>query len=62
MSGTTELVFFIDRALGKKQVAEPLRNVGATVEIHDDHFSPDTPDVEWLTQVGERNWVVSREG
>jgi len=26
-------------------------------EIHDDHFSPDTLDVEWLTQL-ESNWVV----
>jgi len=30
-------------------------------EIHDDHFSPDTLDVEWLTQVGERNWVADKD-
>jgi predicted nuclease of predicted toxin-antitoxin system len=51
-------VFFIDRSLGKKQVANLLRNAGATVEIHDDHFSQDTLDVQWLTEVGGRNWVV----
>jgi hypothetical protein len=31
-------IFFIDRCLGKK-LADSLRNVGATVEIHDDHFT-----------------------
>jgi len=50
-------IFFIDRCLGKK-LAESLRNVGATVEIHDDHFSQDINDEDWLRIVGERNWVV----
>lgn len=54
----TEIVFFIDRCLGKKKVAEALRNAGAKVEIHDDHFTQDISDVEWLGVVGERNWVV----
>lgn len=38
-------IFFIDRCLGKK-LADSLRNVGATVEIHDDHFSQDIFDIE----------------
>ncbi len=50
-------IFFIDRCLGKK-LADSLRNVGATVEIHDDHFSQDINDEDWLRIVGERNWVV----
>ena len=50
-------IFFIDRCLGKK-LADSLRNEGATVEIHDDHFSQDIKDEDWLRQVGERNWVV----
>mgnify|MGYP006311118963 CR=1 FL=1 len=58
MSEKSELVFFIDRCLGKKKVAEALRNAGAKVEIHDDHFTQDISDVEWLGVVGERNWVV----
>lgn len=28
------------------------------VEIHDDHFAPDTPDTVWLAEVGARGWVV----
>lgn len=52
------LVFFIDRSLGRKQVAEALREVGGTVEVHDDHFPQTTPDVDWLAEVGRRGWVV----
>jgi predicted nuclease of predicted toxin-antitoxin system len=50
-------IFFIDRCLGKK-LADSLRNKGATVEIHDDHFKQDIEDKDWLRIVGERNWVV----
>ena len=52
------LVFFIDRSLGRKYVALALRAAGATVEVHDDHFPQDTPDVDWLKEVGRRGWVV----
>jgi predicted nuclease of predicted toxin-antitoxin system len=50
-------IFFIDRCLGKK-LADSLRNAEAIVEIHDDHFSQDINDEDWLRIVGERNWVV----
>ncbi|MBI4988337.1 MAG: hypothetical protein HZC23_05880 [Rhodocyclales bacterium] len=52
------LVFFIDRSLGRKYVAQALRETGATVEVHDDHFPQNTTDVDWLTEVGRRGWVV----
>ncbi|MEZ5614602.1 MAG: hypothetical protein R3E35_05245 [Rhodocyclaceae bacterium] len=52
------LVFFIDRSLGRKQVAEAFREVGGTVEVHDNHFPQTTPDVDWLAEVGRRGWVV----
>lgn len=29
-----------------------------TVEVHDDHFAADTPDEEWLAEVGSRGWAV----
>ena len=57
MSETTELVFFIDRSLGRK-LPQMLRNAGATIEIHDERFRQDTPDIEWLAEVGRYNWVV----
>jgi uncharacterized protein with PIN domain len=50
-------IFFIDRCLGTK-LADSLRNVGATVEIYDDHFEQDIEDEDWLRIVGKRNWVV----
>jgi predicted nuclease of predicted toxin-antitoxin system len=52
------LVLFVDRSLGKKIVAGALRQAGAQVEIHDDHFAPDAPDEDWLREAGQRRWVV----
>jgi PIN like domain len=39
-------------------VADALRQAGAVVEIHDDHFPQDVHDVEWLRDVGPRGWIV----
>ncbi len=58
MKPPESLVVFIDRSLGKKVVANALRNSGYTVEIHDDHFPPDAPDYVWLTEVSRRGWMV----
>ena len=52
------LVFFIDRSLGRKIVAQALREISETVEIHDDHFAPDAKDEAWLAEVGKRGWIV----
>jgi hypothetical protein len=51
-------VFLLDRSLGKKVVADALRQAGALIEIHDDHFAPDAKDELWLKEVGQRDWVV----
>lgn len=53
-----ELTFFIDRCLGKRYIATVLRDSGIAVEIHDDHFSQNVEDVNWLPEVGKRGWVV----
>ncbi len=53
-----EVVFFVDRSLGKKAVPGALRDAGAMVEIHDDYFPEDAPDTEWLAFVGAKGWVV----
>ncbi len=52
------LVFFLDRSVGSVKVATALRAAGAEVAIHDDLFTPDALDTEWLPYVGERGWVV----
>ncbi|HEX5645583.1 MAG TPA: hypothetical protein VFX56_01320 [Nitrospira sp.] len=53
-----EPVFFLDRSLGKKRVATALREAGATLHIHDDHFPPDAKDEDWLLEAGRRGWIV----
>lgn len=39
MSEDVEIVFFIDRSLGKTHVVNTLREIEESVEIHDDHFN-----------------------
>ena len=51
------VVFFTDRDLGK-DFPRILREADLTVERHDDHFRSDTPDEEWLTEVGRRGWIA----
>jgi PIN like domain len=58
ISETQQVIFFIDRCLGRGIVPRALRAAGATVEIHDEHFPPDTRDEDWLVEVGNRHWVV----
>jgi len=50
-------VFFTDRNLGK-QFPDILREAGLEVERHDDHFGPDTADVEWIPTVAAQGWVA----
>ncbi len=51
-------VLFVDRSLGRRQVPQALREAGAAVEIHDDHFAPDMADERWLAEVANRGWTV----
>jgi uncharacterized protein with PIN domain len=51
-------VVFLDRSLGKQIIATALRTAGFQVEVHDDRFSADAKDQEWLTEVGRKGWVV----
>jgi predicted nuclease of predicted toxin-antitoxin system len=52
------ITIFIDRAISQKAVPEALREAGAIVELHIDHFEPESPDVEWLPIVSHQGWVV----
>lgn len=52
------LVFFVDRSLGRMIIPEALRAAEARVELHDDHFPQNAPDQTWLTEAGQRGWVV----
>jgi hypothetical protein len=53
-----EVVFFVDRSLGRKRFPTPLHDAGLTVEIHDDHFAPDAEDEVWLSEIGKRGWIA----
>lgn len=52
------VVFFVDRSLGKRHVVDALRKLGAMVEVHDDHFATDATDAMWIAEVSRRGWVV----
>ena len=52
------LVFFVDRSPGRRVIPNALRDAGARVELHDDHFSQDAQDQVWLAEAGKRGWVV----
>lgn len=52
------LTFFLDYQIGRYAVADALRAAGAKVEVHIDHFDQAAPDVEWIPEVGRRNWVL----
>lgn len=49
--------FFTDRDLGNI-IPNMLEDAGYSVERHDSHFGPTTPDLNWLRQVGINGWVA----
>ena len=53
-----DLVVFLDRSLGKRVIANALKDAGVHVELHDDHFAPDAKDEEWLARAGREGWIV----
>ena len=53
-----QIIFFLDRSIGKHFVADALSKAGANIEIHDDHFLIDANDDVWLSEVGKKGWMV----
>jgi hypothetical protein len=39
-------------------VVDALKAAGLDARAHDDYFAQDTPDAEWIVDVGARGWVV----
>ena len=50
--------FFIDRCLGTGDVGVALQAAGLDVRLHDAVYAQDTPDEDWLRDVGARGWIV----
>src|SRR6266851_9832119 len=53
-----EIIFFIDRSLGRKVIPGALQKAGERVKAHDDLYPQDTKDPVWLRGVGKQGWVV----
>ncbi|WP_298628731.1 hypothetical protein [uncultured Thermus sp.] len=49
--------YFCDRNLGRKFPLR-LRQLGLTVELHDDHFSQEERDEIWIPQVSRKQWII----
>lgn len=52
------VTFFIDCCLGKHPILEMLRETGISVKIHDEHFPQNAQDIEWIPEVGKRQWII----
>jgi hypothetical protein len=53
--------FFIDRSCGRKSFPEAVRAAaqpGEIVIVHDEHFSQNAPDEQWLKHVGTCQWIA----
>jgi len=44
--------------LGRKVVANALREHGFSVELLEDRFTSDAADEEWLPEIGELGWLI----
>ena len=48
--------FYVDHCTGKA-VVRALKDAGANVEHHSDHFAQDEEDEVWIPSVAARGWV-----
>lgn len=51
-------ILFVDRDASSGRLFQALRDAGIPFEAHRDHFAHDTPDTDWLREVGRRGWLV----
>lgn len=55
------IVLFFDRSIGVK-IPQELRIDGVSlrvdIEYHDEHFSQESHDDDWLPVIGQRGWIV----
>ncbi len=49
---------FLDENLSGKELREALESWGYEVHRPADHFERGTPDVEWITIVGRKGWLL----
>ena len=58
LESLSDHTFFLDRALQSYSLREALKDLGALVEVHRDHFAEAADDIDWLPEISRRNWVI----
>lgn len=53
-----EWIYFVDRSLPKVSLIQALRQRGCKVKHHDELFSAQTKDIDWLQEAGKNGWIV----
>ena len=53
-----EPTYFVDRTHGRKKLPNLLKKVGMKVEVHYNHFHPETPDDEWIPKCVANGWII----
>jgi hypothetical protein len=48
----------LDRALESHLLRNALKEMGARVQMHRDHFEDDADDVDWLPIIARREWIT----
>jgi predicted nuclease of predicted toxin-antitoxin system len=56
--GAAPATIFVDRDLWSRRLDAALRDAGIPFVAHRDLFAHDTPDDEWIAEVGRRGLVV----
>jgi hypothetical protein len=51
-------VIVLDENICFPELQKAMRDANAPCELLTDHFPRGTPDVEWLPQIGQRNWIL----
>jgi predicted nuclease of predicted toxin-antitoxin system len=51
-------VFFLDRSLECAAVVQALRDAGAELQVHSEHFADDERDDVWLPEVARQGWAI----
>lgn len=53
-----EPIYIVDRTHGRKKLPTLLKKVGMKVEVHHQHFDPESPDDEWIPKAAANGWVI----
>lgn len=58
LESLSRYTFFLDRALQSYALRDALKELGARVQMHHDHFEEEAEDIDWLPVIARREWVI----